>query len=88
MTNPFQGRSPSLAGPATDALPVTPSDSIDLGQVALGLYVQTGGTLSVVTEAGSTRSLSVPDFSILPLAVRRVNATGTSALGIHALVLA
>ena len=30
----------------------------------------------------------IADFSILPLGVRRVPATGTTAAGIHALVLA
>ncbi len=86
--NPFSHRSAALSGPATDALPVTPSDSVDLAHVAIALYVETGGTLDIVTVAGNTRSLSVLDHSILPLGVRRVNATGTTASGIHALVLA
>jgi hypothetical protein len=30
----------------------------------------------------------VADFAILPIGVRRVNAGGTTAIGIHALVLA
>ncbi|AHM03754.1 hypothetical protein roselon_01366 [Roseibacterium elongatum DSM 19469] len=86
--NPFQNRAPQLSGPATDALPVTPDDGADLSRVAIGLYVETGGSLSVVTVNGQTRSLSVADFSILPLGVRRVRATGTTASGIHAMVLA
>ncbi|MFC2970436.1 spike base protein, RCAP_Rcc01079 family [Acidimangrovimonas pyrenivorans] len=88
MSNPFAGREPALSGPATDIVPVTPSDATDLGQVALALYVETGGTLSIVTEAGQSRSVTVVDFSILPVGVRRVNQTGTSAGGIHAMVLA
>jgi hypothetical protein len=86
--NPFANRAPSLSGPATDALPVTPEDSADLPYVALGLYVETGGEISLVTVAGETRSIVVADFSILPVGVRRVRATGTTATGIHALVLA
>jgi len=86
--NPFTNRSPSLAGPATDALPVTPDDALDLPGVAIGLYIETGGALSLVTEAGQTRTLRVADFSILPVGTRRVRATGTTAAGIHALVLA
>lgn len=88
MSNPFDNRSASLAGPANDVLPVTPSDSVDLPLVALALYVQTGGALSIVTEAEVTRTVTVADFSILPVAVRRVNQTGTTATGIHAMVLA
>lgn len=86
--NPFENRIKALSGPATDALPVTPDDITDLPHVAIGLYVETGGTLSIVTVTGEMRSLAVADFSILPVGARRVNATGTTATGIHALVLA
>jgi len=85
--NPFANRAPSLSGPATDALPVTPSDGDDLPVVAVGLYVETGGEISLITAAGETRSVSVADFSLLPLGIRRVRATGTTATGIHAMVL-
>lgn len=85
--NPFAHRARSMSGPATDALPVTPDDSADLVHVAIALYVVTGGTLVVDTVAGETRSIDVADFSILPLGTRRVRATGTTATGIHALVL-
>lgn len=87
MTNPFENRVSSLSGPARDLLPVTPNDAVDLAEVAVGLYVETGGTVSIVTVAGGTRSVSVPDFSVLPVGVTRVHATGTTASGIHALVL-
>jgi len=86
--NPFANRAHSLSGPATDTLPITPDDTTDLSQVAIGLYIETGGTISIDTAAGGTRTLSVADFSILPVGVRRVRATGTTATGIHALVLA
>jgi len=85
--NPFTNRAASLTGPARDALPVTPSDTTDLMRVALGLYIETGGAICIDTVAGETRTLAVADFSILPVGVRRVRATGTSAAGIHALVL-
>lgn len=87
MTNPFVGRAASLQGPATDIRPVTPNDSADLSSVAIALYVETGGTLSIVTALGEARQVAVPDFTILPVGVRRVNATGTSASGVHALVI-
>lgn len=86
--NPFAHRARSIHGPATDAFPVTPDDATDLPIVAITLYVETGGTLVIDTVAGETRTLTVADFSILPLGVRRVRATGTTATGIHALVLA
>lgn len=76
MTNPFASRLVPLSGPARDLMPVTPDDAADLSTTAVSLYVETGGTLSLVTEA---RAVTVPDFMVLPLGVRRVNATGTSA---------
>jgi hypothetical protein len=88
MFNPFENREPSLSGPTSDILPVVPSNSVDLPMIALALYVQTGGVLSIITLAGNERSVAVADFSILPVAVRRVNLTGTTATGIHAMVLA
>ncbi len=86
--NPFSNRAATLSGPATDALPVIPDDSTDLPLVAVGLYVETGGTIVIDTVRGETRTLTVADFSILPLGLRRVHATGTTATGMHALVLA
>jgi len=85
--NPFSNRSLSLSGPATDAMPVAPDDAADLPHVAVGLYAETGGAISLVTVSGGTRTVTVADFSILPVGVRRVNASGTTASGIHALVV-
>lgn len=87
MTNAFSNRAASLQGPATDLQPVTPNDGADLPDVAIALYVETGGTLSIVTVAGQQRTIELPDFAILPVGIRRVAATGTTASGIHALVL-
>ena len=85
--NPFANRTRSIQGPATDALPVTPDDAADLPMVAVATYVETGGIIVVDTVAGQTRTLAVADFSILPVGIKRVRATGTTAMGIHALVL-
>lgn len=87
MSNPFADRALSLSGPATDLFPVTPDDASDLSEIAVALYVETAGTVSIVTAKGLSRSLSVAANSILPVGVRRVHATGTSATGIHALVI-
>lgn len=87
MTNPFENRSLSLRGPATDMSPVTPDDGADLPDVAVALYIETGGAVAFVTVAGQSRLVSVADNSILPVGVGRVLATGTTASGIHAFVL-
>ncbi|MEE9387848.1 MAG: hypothetical protein V3U96_04500 [Paracoccaceae bacterium] len=87
MQNPFENRTSALSGPATDMLPVTPDDATELTEVAIALYVETGGQLSILTARNQSRSLTVADQSILPVGVRRVNATGTTATGIHAMVI-
>ncbi len=84
MKDPFDNRIPSLNGPGFDLQPVTPDDGADLSQVAVALYIETGGTLSFVTAAGVNRSVTLPDYMILPVGTRRVLATGTTATGIHA----
>lgn len=83
MTNPFDGRSMPLSGPARDIFPITPDDGVDLLEIAVALYVETGGMLTFDTVGGKTRTLSVDDMCILPVGVSRVHATGTTASGIH-----
>ena len=87
MTNPFENRTSALSGPATDIILVTTDDVTEMNEVAVALYVETGGALSVLTARGGTRSINVTDNSILPVGIRRVNATGTTASGIHAMVI-
>jgi hypothetical protein len=87
VTNPFENRALSLSGPAIDMLPIVPNDTTDLSEVAVALYTETGGALSIVTAKGSVRTVNVANNSILPVGVRRVNATGTTAAGIHAMVI-
>lgn len=92
MSNPFESTSVQLNGAARDIVPVTPNDSADnLGvslsgdaNVAIALYIQTGGTLVINTYRNDTRTITVPDNFILVCAVRRVLSTGTTASGIHA----
>lgn len=87
MSNPFANRAPSLNGPATDIRPVVPSDSTDLPVVACAIYAETGGVVVIDTLHGVQRSVRVADMAILPVAVRRVRQTGTTALNIHVLTV-
>lgn len=77
------------AGPANDAIPVTPSDTKDIlpnCDPGVGLYIETGGNIRVITAKGETRTLAVADYSHHPLCVSRVLSTGTTATGIHILL--
>lgn len=84
MSNPFSNRAASLHGPVNDIVPVTPDDVVDLADVAVAIYVETGGAVTILTEAEETRTITLADNAILPVGVRRVLATGTDASGIHA----
>jgi hypothetical protein len=77
---------PDAIHPARTALAVTPSDSADLTLIARALYVGGAGNLSVDTVGGDTVSfVGVQAGSFLPVRVRRVRATGTTATNIVAL---
>ena len=88
MANPFHGRAVPIGGPATDIVPVIPDDANDLTDAAIALFVTTGGDLTIETVRGvGIRAVSVADQTLLPVGVTRVWATGTTATGIHALVI-
>ncbi len=78
----------SLAGTFGGMMDVVPSDSEDLSPVAMKLYIETGGALTVTPLKGDGPvTVQVPDFSELNLNVTRVHASGTTAAGIKAYVV-
>jgi hypothetical protein len=81
MSDPFATTSPGLGGPAGHAFAVTPNDGADLAVITRGLYVGTGGDLSLVLkgDAAAVSFAGVASGSVLPLRVARVRATGTTA---------
>jgi hypothetical protein len=87
MFNPFANRAFDISGPARDYLPVTPSDANPLPQVAVALYVETGGAVRFASEGGAERNVEVSDYGWIVCGVRQVLATGTTATGVHALVI-
>lgn len=87
MANPFDNRQLTLSGPGRDYLPVTPDDAIDLPEVAVALYVETGGAVSFVSVSGQSRTVTVSDFGWVLCGVRRVLQAGTTASGIHGITI-
>lgn len=76
--------------PAYNAEAVTPADGADLNFVSRALWVGGAGAISVIMAgkeaAGETVLLSgIPAGTLLPIAVARVRATGTTATLIVAL---
>ena len=89
MANPFHNRGPNEFGLVHDMIEVTNSDSTDnvgTGNIAVGLYIEVGGTVVFLNKDGNERTVVVPDNFYLTCSVKRVKATGTTATGIHALV--
>jgi len=82
MSNPFAERSLATSSPARDIVPVTPSDNAEFPTVAAALYIENGGVLVITTERGQNRTITVTDFAILPVGVKQVHATNTTATGI------
>lgn len=68
------------------AAAVTPSDSVDLAYPARRLYIGVGGNVTVDLVGGATSVLykNVGTGQTLPLFVKRVRATGTTATDIVA----
>ncbi len=90
MGNPFRGVDGQLNGSVYDMVPVTPangSDNVGTGNIAIGLYITGKGNVSFHTKDGVTRTVTVPDNFYLICSVKRVLSTGTTATGIHAMVV-
>jgi len=72
--------------PATNAVAVTPSDSVDLSYVSRAVYVGASGNVKVVmADSGTVTFVGVPAGATLPIRVSRIWSTGTTATNIIAL---
>jgi hypothetical protein len=80
------------SGMVRDWIPVTPNNSTDnMGASAnnqvIGFYVTVGGSV-VFTVEGVDRTVTFPaNFYATCAGVTRIKATGTTATGIHSLVI-
>lgn len=81
-TDPYSQFTGAPDQPAIGGFAVTPSDANELPQITTRLYVSGAGTLALVMLDGSAVSLTATAGAILPLRVRKVSATGTTATGI------
>ncbi len=70
--------------PSGDPFAVSLSDTVDMERVAKALYVGGGGDIVLVAEDGgaAVTFVNVPDGYILPVRVRRIHSTGTTATNI------
>lgn len=78
--NPHAYKTESPDSPARRLEAVTPHDVNELGYVTRGLYVGTAGDISVVDFVGNTVLLkNVPAGSLLPICIKQVRNTNTTA---------
>ena len=73
---------------AGSAFVVTPNDSIDLTAITTALYIGFTGDVNLICSGDTSLVLfaNVPGGSFLPLHVKRVAASGTTASGIVGVV--
>jgi hypothetical protein len=79
----FDNRLASLDSPASAASAIVPSDTVDLAVVPRALYCTGDGNVRVtMRDGGSPVTLPIVAGVPLPVRIRRVWATGTTATGI------
>jgi len=77
---------PNATHPASTVIAITPSDSTVLQDDLRALYVGGAGNVTVLTSGGQTVTFNgVPAGYILPISVKQVRATSTTATNILAL---
>jgi hypothetical protein len=87
MPDRYKTFSQSLTSPVIDGFAVTPSDGVDLPEQTRALYIGGGGAVSCVLAGGATLTFAgLLAGTVLPVRVRRVRATGTTATSILGLV--
>lgn len=83
-TNGFFDGIGMVDAPATRAFAVTTSDTVNFEFTTRGLWTGTGGTIVLVPmgQSNAVTFASVPPGVVLPIRVKRVNATNTTATGL------
>lgn len=87
MADSFVAES-GLVTPAFNAVALTPDDNNDLTTTTRGLYIGVGGNISVILEGDTVAVtfLGVVAGTVLPLRVKRLRLTSTTATDLVGLV--
>lgn len=77
----------NFTGSAEDAFAIVTNDTTDLTKNARAIYVGvTGNIICILLSGAQVTFNAVPAGSILPVAVKRVLATGTTATNLIGLI--
>lgn len=83
MADLYGNTTPGLTSPAIDGTMIVPSDGSELSHITRAVYVGGSGVINAELASGAIISLSnVPAGSILPLRLRKVRSSGTTATGL------
>lgn len=79
--DPYQNFADSLISPAQTAFAITPSDQSELPEATRAIYVGGGGDILVQMIDGGDEVLfrNIIPGSLLPIRLKAVKATGTTA---------
>ncbi|MEM8856605.1 MAG: hypothetical protein AAGD34_23140 [Pseudomonadota bacterium] len=87
MSHAFQSYAPGYNATGLHMYDVTPDDGADLPHGgARAVRINTGGTLTFTSLLGNTETVDVYDGEVITCALKRIFATGTTAMGIRAYV--
>lgn len=77
----------NVVGPlaARRCIAVTPSNTVEFDESGYVIVLGVAGNVVIKTHLGDIVTLSLDAKEILPILVRQVYATGTTATGIHLL---
>jgi hypothetical protein len=84
--NAFSSNQASRTDPGRGSLAVVTHNTNELATLAQSLYVTVGGTVKFTAADDTVDTWTVPDNFIIPVQVKIVWATGTTATGIHAII--
>ena len=84
-TDKFVSQNKGLGSPLTAGEAVTPHDTNELAKVSRALYIGVTGDVVVVMQDGTTLTFKAVPVGLLPVRVKVVKATGTTATNILAL---
>ncbi len=82
--DPYRRSPDEITNPAQKAFVITPSDSVDLEESTRAVWVGSTGNLAVILvgDSAAVTFVGVQSGSLLPLRVKRVMDTNTTAQNI------
>lgn len=87
MPDRYAGTAAGLESPAFHGFAVTPNDSAELSEVTRAIYVGSAGDVAITMSSNATIIMeNIPAGTLLPVRVRKVSATGTTASALIGLV--